>query len=322
MMMRCNIVQVIVFSALVSLFPGAHAQTLPDKMQILVGVAAGGPNDSIARMIADRLRTKRNVTALVENRIGANGLLAANVLISSPPNGQTILIMSQGLATISPHLSQMPFDPLKDMTPIAGLATTDVGFCIANHVPVDNVKDLVRYAQQSPKPLAFGAAGLGNVTHLLLERLKEVAKIPYTLIVYKGIAPSLQDLAGGHIDGSACAVVTAGPLVKAGKIKLVAMYGEKRSRMFPEVPTMAEQGFPINDPAWYGVFGPPKMSRAAVTAVFNAIKEVTEDPETIQAIQKVGFEPWIQDPEKLSAIMRDESARWGKLIRDNNIKGE
>ena len=85
---------------------------------------------------------------------------------------------------------------------------------------------------------------------------------------------------------------------------------------------MAEQGFPINDPAWYGLFGPPKMSRAAVTAVFNAIKEVTEDPETIQAIQKVGFEPWIQDPEKLSAIMRDESARWGKLIRDNNIKGE
>src|SRR5687767_1454076 len=180
----------------------ANGQALPEKMQILVGVAAGGPNDSIARMVADRLRSKKGITAIVENRTGANGLIAANALIQSPPNGQTILIMSQGLATISPHLSKMPFDPLKDLTPIAGLATTDVGFCIANKVPADNMKDFVRYAKQAPKPVTFGAAGLGNVTHLLLERLKEVAQIPYTLVVYKGIAPSLQDVAGGHIDGS------------------------------------------------------------------------------------------------------------------------
>jgi tripartite-type tricarboxylate transporter receptor subunit TctC len=300
----------------------AGAQPLPDKLQILVGVAAGGPNDSIARMLADRLRAKKGITAVVENRTGANGLLAANALIASPPNGQTILIMSQGLATISPHLSQMPFDPLKDLTPIAGLATTDVGFCIAEKVPADNLQDFVRYARQAPAPVTFGAAGLGNVTHLLLERLKDVAKIPYTLVVYKGIAPSLQDVAGGHIDGSVCALVTAAPLVKAGKVKLIALFGDKRSRLYPDVPTTAEQGFPITDPSWYGVFGPPKMAPATVTALFDAIREVATDPEAVAAMQKVGFEPWVQEPAKLTTIMRDESARWGKLIRDNNIKAE
>lgn len=300
----------------------AQAQGLPEKMQILVGVAAGGPNDSIARMVADRLRARKGITAIVENRTGANGLIAATALIKSPPNGQTILIMSQGLATISPHLSKMPFDPLKDLTPIAGLATTDVGFCVANKIPADNLKDFVKYARSSPKPVTFGAAGIGNVTHLLLERLKDVAQIPYTLVVYKGIAPSLQDVAGGHIDGSVCALVTARPLVQAGKLKLIGLFGEKRSKVFPNVPTTAEQGYPITDPSWYGVFGPPNMPAETVTALFNAIKEVATDPETVQGMEKVGFDPWIQEPATLSKIMREESARWGKLVRDNNIKVE
>lgn len=300
----------------------AHAQALPQKMEILVGVAAGGPNDSIARMLAERLRSKKGVTAVVENRVGANGLIAANALISSPPNGQTILIMSQGLATISPHLSKMPFDPLKDLTPIAGLATTDVGFCIANKVPANDLRDFVRYAQQASAPVTLGAAGLGNVTHLLLERLKEVGKFQYTLVVYKGIAPSLQDVAGGHIDGSVCALVTAGPLLKAGKVKLIGLFGEKRSRLYPEVPTTGEQGYPVTDASWYGVFGPPKMAPATVSAIFNAIRDIANEPEAVQAMEKVGFEPWIQDPAKLLSIMSEESARWGKLIRDNNIVGE
>jgi tripartite-type tricarboxylate transporter receptor subunit TctC len=300
----------------------AQGQGLPEKIQILVGVAAGGPNDSIARMVADRLRAKKGITAIVENRTGANGLIAATALIKSPPNGQTILIMSQGLATISPHLSKMPFDPLKDLTPIAGLATTDVGFCVANKIPAENLKDFVTYARNASKPVTFGAAGIGNVTHLLLERLKDVAKIPYTLVVYKGIAPSLQDVAGGHIDGSVCALVTARPLVQAGKLKLIGLFGDKRSKVFPNVPTTAEQGYPITDPSWYGVFGPPNMPAETVTALFNAIREVATDPDTVAGMEKVGFDPWIQEPARLSMIMREESARWGKLVRDNNIKVE
>jgi tripartite-type tricarboxylate transporter receptor subunit TctC len=300
----------------------ANAQQLPPKLQILVGVAAGGPNDSIARMLSDRLRAKYGITAIVENRAGANGLLAANALIASPPNGQTVLMISQGLVTISPHLSNMPFDPLKDLTPIAGFATTDVGFCIATKLPASNLKEFVAYAKQAPKPVSLGAAGLGNITHLLLERLKETAGMPYSLVVYKGIAPSLQDVAGGHIDGSVCALVTAMPLVRAGKVKVVGMFGPKRSKVLPDVPTTGEQGFPILDDSWYGIFGPPNMPREVTMQLFNAFKEVAAEPETVQALGKVGFDPWIQDPEQLARIMREESARWGKLIRENNIKAE
>ena len=300
----------------------AQAQGLPSKMQILVPVAAGGPNDSIARMVAERMRSKMEITFIVETRTGANGLIAANALLQAPPDGQTVLVMSQGLVTISPHLSKMPFDPLQDLTPIAGLATTDVGFCIANKVPADNLRDFVRYARQAPNPVTFGAAGVGNVTHLLLERLKEVAQIKYTLVVYKGIAPSLQDVAGGHIDGSACALVTAGPLVKAGRLKVIGLFGDTRSRVFPDVPTMAEQGYPVIDASWYAIFGPPNMPRDVVNHLFNVIKAVVSEEEMVRAMVKVGFAPWIQEPAELAKIMREESARWGKLIRDNNIKAE
>lgn len=300
----------------------ALAQALPPKVQILVGVAAGGPNDTIARMIAERLRARTGGTVIVENRVGANGLIAANALHQATPDGQTLLIMSQGLVTISPHLSKMPFDPLRDLTPIAGLATLDVGFCIANKVPADNLRDFVRYARQAQSPVTFGAAGYGNITHLLLELLKDVAQIKFTLVVYKGIAPSLQDVAGGHIDGSACALVTAAPLFKGGRLKVIGLFGDRRSRVFPDVPTMGEQGFPVTDPSWYGMFAPPNMPREVVNQLFNAIKALLSDDEMIRSMVKVGFDPWIQEPAELSRIMREESARWAKLIRENNIKGE
>ena len=300
----------------------AQAPGMPSKMQILVGVAAGGPNDSIARMLSDRLRVKMNVTAVVENRAGANGMIAANALLKAPPNGQTILITSQGLVTISPHLSAAANNPGKDMTPIAGFATTDTGFCIANKVPADNMRDFVRYAKQAPKPVSLGAAGLGNITHLLLEQLRELGQFPYSLVVYKGIAPSLQDVAGGHIDGSVCALVTAIPLIKAQRLKLAGLFGDKRSMLFPDVPTTAEQGLPMPDASWYAIFGPPAMPQATVMLLFNAFKEIVSEPETVQQLAKVGFEPWIHDPVRLTEIIREESARWGKLIRDNNIKAE
>jgi len=300
----------------------ALAQGLPSKIQILVPVAAGGPNDAVARMMAERLRSKMGIAVIVENRTGANGLIAANALLQAPPDGQTVLLMSQGLVTISPHLLKMPFDPLQDLTPIAGLATTDVGFCIANKVPADNLRDFVRYARQVPNPVTFGAAGVGNVTHLLLERLKEAAQIKYTLVVYKGIAPSLQDVAGGHIDGSVCALVTAAPLFKAGRLKVIGLFGDRRSRVFPDVPTLAEQGYPVTDASWYGVFGPPNMPRDVVNPLFNVIKAVVSEEEMVREMAKVAFAPWIQEPAELARIMREESARWGRLIRDNNIKVE
>lgn len=300
----------------------AAGQAPPSGMRILVGVAAGGPNDSAARLIAERLRSRRGISAIVENRTGANGLIAANALLQAAPDGQTVMLLSQGLITISPHLSKMPFDPLRDLTPIAGLATVDVAFCVANKVPANNLRDFVRIAKESKPPLSFGAAGQGNITHLLLERLKEVAKIEYLLVQYKGIAPSLQDVAGGHIDGSACALVTAMPLIKAGKLKTVGLFGDKRSKLLPDVPTTAEQGFPILDVSWYGFIGPPKMPRETANQVFAVIKDIVSEAETTAALEKVGFSPWLHDPDQFAQIMKEESARWGKIIRDNGIKAE
>ena len=317
---RTSIAAVAVCGAVFS--GGAMSQGLPSNIRILVGVAAGGPNDSAARMIAERLRTKKGIQTIVENRVGANGLIAANVLMQAAPDGQTVMLSSQGLMTISPHLSKMPFDPLRDLSPIGGLAITDVAFCAANKVPANNFRDFIRVAREAKPPLSFGAAGQGNVTHLLLERIKEVAKIEYLPVQYKGIAPSLQDVAGGHIDGSACALVTAMPLIQAGKMKALAIFGDRRSKILPDLPTTGEQGYPILDVSWYAFIGPPNMPRETASNLFALIREVVSDPETTAALEKVGFSPWLQDPQELAKIMREESARWGKIIRDNGIKAE
>ena len=298
----------------------AQQSGLPPKVQILVGVAAGGPNDAIARMIAQRFSSKYGITAIVVNQVGANGMLAGQTLVNSPPNGETLLIASQGLITVSPHLTTMPFDPRKDFTPISSITTTDVGLCIGANVPANNMKEFVAYAKQKTSPITLGSAGVGNITHLMMEKLSQVADFRFTHIPYKGIAPALQDVIGGHIEGTLCALVIGVPLLKAGKIKIVGMLGEKRSKLLPDIPTTTEQGYAMPDDTWYGMFAPPRMNPALAQQIFNAFKNVASDPEMEREFAKVGLDMWIHDPTTFAQIIRDESERWGKLIRDNNIK--
>lgn len=298
----------------------AQSSGLPAKMQILVGVAAGGPNDAIARMIAQRYSAKYGINAVVINQTGANGMLAARTLAGSPPNGEHILIASQGLITITPHLSPTPFDPAKHFTPISGITTTDVGLCIGSGISANNMKEFVAEAKQRTNPVRLGSAGVGNITHLMLEELKQVAGMPFTHVPYRGIAPALQDVVAGHVEGTLCAMVIAVPLLQAGKIKIIGMLGPTRSKLLPDVPTLAEQGFPLLGDTWYGMFGPPNMPADMVTKLFNAFKEVASEPDMIRDFTKVGLNLWVQDPPTFTRIINEESARWGKLIRDNNIK--
>lgn len=309
-------------SALITCTMPAFAQTsgLPSKMQILVGVAAGGPNDAIARMIAQRFSTKYGISAVVINQTGANGMLAARTLAGSPPNGEHILIASQGLITITPHLASTPFDPAKHFTPISGITTTDVGLCVGSGVPANNMKEFIADAKQRANPVRLGSAGVGNITHLMLEELRQVSGMPFTHVPYRGIAPALQDVMAGHVEGTLCAMVVAVPLLQAGKIKIVGMLGPTRSKLLPDVPTLAEQGFPLLGDTWYGMFGPPNMPQDTVMKLFNAFKDIAAEPDIIRDFTKVGLNLWVKDPPIFTRIINEESARWDKLIRDNNIK--
>ena len=309
-------------TALMACVTPAFAQTsgLPAKMQILVGVAAGGPNDAIARMIGQRFTSKYGISTVVINQTGANGMLAARTLAASPPNGEHILIASQGLITITPHLSPTPFDPAKHFTPISGITTTDVGLCIGNGVAANNMKEFVADAKQRPNPVRLGSAGVGNITHLMLEELRQVSGMPFTHVPYRGIAPALQDVMAGHVEGTLCAMVVAVPLLQAGKIKIIGMLGPTRSKLLPDVPTLVEQGFPPLGDTWYGMFGPPDMPQETVMKLFNAFKAVAEEADTIRDFNKVGLNLWVQDPPAFMRVINEESARWGKLIRDNQIK--
>jgi tripartite-type tricarboxylate transporter receptor subunit TctC len=224
--------------------------------------------------------------------------------------------------TIIPHLSPLPFDPLKEFTPIAGIATTDVAFCIGNHVPASNLREFVDYAKKKATPITLGSAGAGTITHLLVVRLAEAAGMPFVHVAYKGIVPALQDVMGGHIDGSACAAVVSKPLGEAGKIKVVGMFGTKRSKALPSVPTTIEEGYPVPDDSWYGIFGPANLPNPLARTMFDAFKDIASDPAVAADLAKQGFDMWIKDPAALTQMMRDESVKWSQFIRANNIKSE
>ncbi|OGU11834.1 MAG: hypothetical protein A2X63_09710, partial [Ignavibacteria bacterium GWA2_35_8] len=184
-------------------------------------------------------------TVVPENRPGANGAVAVNVLKQSPPDGGTLLIVSSGMITFSPHfLKNLPYDPARDLAPIVSVAFADIGLVLAKKVPASNLRQFIELAKSSAKPLAMASAGTGNLTHAFIELLKDSAKVNFLHVPYKGASPALADLMGGQVDGMFIALATALPAAKAGKVKVVAVGGTRRSVLAPEIPTITEQGFP------------------------------------------------------------------------------
>jgi tripartite-type tricarboxylate transporter receptor subunit TctC len=294
-----------------------HAQ-MPSGGRILVPVAPGGPVDFVARIVAGRLAARSGATVVVENKPGANGAVAASALMQSPADGKTLMLTGQGTMTISPHLSKLPFDPLRDLTPIAGVAFADSAFVVGAKVPANSLKEFIQLAK-SGAPLTLGSGGQGNITHLYIERLKDVSHTDFVHVPYKGVTPAVNDVIGGHIAGAFSGLVAALPHIRSGALKPLGIIGSQRSALLPEVPTMAEQGYPVLDIGWFALIGPPKMTSESVSALATAIKEVLAEKETADALTKAGLNPWIKDPKELAQLMSEESARWGKLIKEKNI---
>jgi tripartite-type tricarboxylate transporter receptor subunit TctC len=300
----------------------SFAQTLPPRVTILVPFAAGGPVDFVARQLAEGLKQKLAIIAIVENKPGANGVLAANMLRQSPADGQMLMVTGQGLMTISPHLTKMEFDPLKDLAAISGLAYSDAALVVSNTVKANDLKEFVELARNASAPLPFAHAGVGNILHLYAERLKSVAKIDFTYVPYKGVQPALQDTAGGFVTGVFAGLVAAVPLIEGKQVKVLGIIGEKRSPLMPEVPTMAEQGYPVNDVSWFALVGPPNFPAEKANAVAKVAAEILSQDSVVSLMAKSALFPWLKDPKELSRYMAEESDRWKILVEQNNIRAE
>ncbi len=302
----------------------AQAQAWPTKpIKLIVPFPAGGPTDLVARAAGDILRNAFGQPVIIDNRPGGNGTVGLEVLAKSPPDGYTLGITAITLA-IAPHLGNAPFDPFRDFSPITNLVSMTPLIVANPALPASNLTELVAYARANPGKVAYGTPGVATVPHLGAEMLQGAAGIKLNHIPYKGATQQIQDLiAGATLLDFQSSLVVALPMVKAGRIKPIAVLTANRSPMLPDVPTAAESGFAqVVVSPWFGIGGPAGMPPEIVKRINEALVKGMQSKEVIERFANLGASVHTNTPEEFSAYIRSEYARWGEVIRKAGVKIE
>ena len=304
------------------LMAGAQAQTFPSKpVRIIVGFPPGGPADYTARILAEKLSGILGVNVIVENRVGANATIGADHVAKSPPDGHTLFLTTCGAMAISPHIgAKIPYDPFRDFTPIAQVVTAYRTVAVHPSLPAKNAKEFVTLARARKGQITMASTGIGSIPHLAQELFKAAAKIDLVHVPYKGAGPTVTDAIGGQISSLILDVTPLLPHLKAGKLRAIGIAGDKRVPLLPEVATLEEQGFKnVEAPNWYAIFAPAKMPRAIVDRLNEAVRKAIGMSDVRERLISTGADPVLSTPEQLLDLLNRDYAKWGKLIRDNNI---
>lgn len=313
-------------AAAVTCAPLAQAQPdgrYPAKpVRIVVGFGAGGGTDIAARAIALKLSDVFNTSFVVDNRPGAAGNLAGDIVAKSNPDGYTMLMANSTIAI--PSLSaNLPFDIRKDFTPLSLVALGPSVLVVHPTVPASTVKELVALAKGKPKQLLFGSGGVGNVTHLAMELLMSTAGVEMVHVPYKGGAPSVVGLVSGEVQTLFTSIPTALPQITAGKMRAIGVSVAKRNPALPNVPTIAEAGIPgYYAASWYGLLLPANVAKPVVDTLAKEISTAMEVPAIRDSMTRQGFEPVGNRPAEFAKFIREEIPRWERVVRNANIKAE
>ena len=305
--------------------PLANGQTYPNKpIKIIVPYAPGGGNDVLARLFAPSLSQNLRQSVIVENRPGAGGTTGTASVAKADPDGYTILIINTvphtAAAGIYPKLS---FDPVKDFTGISVVASNPYVIVVHPSVPAKNLPEFIALAKAKPNSLYYGSAGTGSVTHLNAELFKRTANISITHVPYKGGGPAIADLLGGQVQMTVENVFLMAPYIKSGQLRALATTGLKRSSILPDVPTIAESGFPgFEVIGQFGFVAPAGTSKDVVNKLNAEFNALTKSPEIIQKLNGIGTDPRGGTPESFNSIIQLESNKWLTVIKEANIKGE
>ena len=303
----------------------ADAQSWPSKpIRIISPYPPAGANDLLARIMAPKLSEQLGQPVVVENRAGATGNIGAELVAKAPADGYTLLMGQAGNLTINISLmAKIPFDPVRDFSPVTLVASTPNVLVVHPSLPVRTVKDLIALAKAKPGQINYATSGIGSPGHLAAELLNKSAGIRLVHIPYKGAAPALLDVVAGNAHLYFTSAVSAQPFIPSGRLRMVAVASAKRSPSLPEVPTVAEAGFPEFDvSSWWGVVAPASTPREVVMRLQTEIHRVIALPEIRAKLAEQGLDIATNTPEQFAAYIKSETAKWAKLIREVGVKPE
>ena len=302
---------------------GAAAQGgFPSRpVTMIVGFAPGGGTDTAARIIAKAASESLGQSVVVENRAGAGGNIAHEHVAKAMPDGHTILLGSVGPLTVAPHMiKNLPYDPLKDLVPVTMAVTFANVLVVHDGVPVRTLADYIKLANEKPGALTYGSSGIGGAGHLSGELFRMMSKASIVHVPYKGGGPAMQDLLGKQIASIFATPISAGPHIKAGKIRAIAVTSAQRTGFMPEVPTIAESGFPgFEATNWYAYVLPAKTPHEIVERWNRELVKILNDPAVRKALLDQGMEPAPSTREELGATIKREYDTWARVVKEANI---
>lgn len=302
----------------------AQAQELPKKtISMVVGFAAGGAADTAARVIAKKLGENTGLTVVIENKPGAGGNIAHQYTATGPSDGSVLLFGSVGPLAIAPHLMKLPYDPVKDLAPITMGVNFPNVLVVHSGLKIKTFAEFIDFAKKNPGKLDYASTGAGSASHLAGELMDDMAKIDTVHVPYKGGAPALQDLLGGRVAAYYSTYSTAQPHIDAGKLIPLASTGTKRLPQLPNIPTIAESGYPgYSATNWYAFVASAKVPKPILDRWNTELVKVLKSPDVVAELNKHGMPPMPGSRDDLAKEIARESAMWGRVIRDRKITME
>lgn len=318
--MRCLRMMLTILA--LSVLAPAYSQS-EKPIRFIVGYPAGAVSDTLTRMLAEELRKQLGQTVIVENRVGAAGRLSCEALKAAAPDGQTLLFAPVALVAIFPHTyKSLRYDPFVDFAPVSHIAGFQIGLAIANNVPATKLAEYVALVKRDPKFGNYGSSGAGSIPHFVGVLIGRAAGIEMTHIPYKGTAPVLTDLAGGNVSAGSLGIGDLSSLHRAGKLKVLATSGAKRSPAMPDVATFTELGLGIEGSGWFSVFTRAGSPKPLVDRYAKIFADAARGPAMQELFDKTGLDGSGTTPEELARIHRADYERWGPVIKASGFTSD
>jgi tripartite-type tricarboxylate transporter receptor subunit TctC len=300
-----------------------QAQNFPSRpVRIVVAFPPGGPTDFVGRLVADKMTALLGQRVYIDNKPGANGTLGGGDVAKSDPDGYSLFLTTAGAVTVSPHIMpNMPFDALRDFAPVALVTKVTEVLVVSPKLGIKNVKELVALAKEKPGTIPFASTGIGSPPHLSPVLLDSSAGVEFLHVPYRGAAPALTDLLGGQVEVVTLDVPVVIGQIQSGNLVAIGVAANQRDAVLPDVPTLAEQGYPNTDASnWYALLAPAKTPPDVIATLNKAVNDALNDPALHDKLVKAGATPVGGTPQSLGTFMKAEYDKWGRVVAEHGIK--